>query len=144
MPKGESVIKTFYKLKEAASACTCRTPPETLPDRPPSRAFFVAKHGRCLLLDSIGPAIDNEIETVGSENLFEGVDDGIWIWSGTFHVWRCYDGDYDSELRGDFVEATKEQWVAWVEHEESPWDEEYEDYYKPGPPCPVHGKEEQR
>lgn len=121
------------------SRCTCRTPPEWLPGRPPSRALFVAAHGRCLLLAHVGPDVDYDIENVGAECLFEGHDDGIWIWTGRIRAWCDYFGEHDYELDGESVAVTREQWAAWVDHEEVPWDETSADYYAPGPPCPEHG-----
>ena len=118
--------------------CTCRQPPEWRKNRPPSRALFVSCHGRALLLDHIGADVAWEIEGVGVEHVFEGFADGVWVWSGRINATRDYFGEHDAELVGDATPATKEQWAAWVDGAESPWDETDADYYEVNEPCPVH------
>jgi hypothetical protein len=60
------------------------------------------------LIEDVSPLTDGHRVTL---SLPEGMgSNGLHVWTGKTHTWQDYDGEYDSELRGEFRPLTDAEW----------------------------------
>jgi hypothetical protein len=59
-------------------------------------------------IEDVSPLTDGHRVTL---SLPEGMgSNGLHVWTGKTHTWQDYDGEYDSELRGEFRPLTDAEW----------------------------------
>lgn len=75
-----------------------------------SQALIASDGEHSVVIEHIGGPLDYWISEVGVEELFDGVDAGLWVWEGTLASTCDYMGEYDEELVGDFRKLTPEEW----------------------------------
>lgn len=113
---------------EPAPTCTCGFNP--LRGRPVSKALVVCLAGRTHIIVHIGADLDCELEAVGAADTLRGLSNGVWVVECRICAWTSYYGEHDYELQvlGQRP-PTDEEWTAWVEYGEEPWDDKLSDHY---------------
>ena len=87
-----------------------------------SMAIVASDGGRAKVLDYVGGHLDYWICECEPTGCFDGLEAGLWIWTGRILGSTDYFGEYDEELSGVFRKLTKEEWDLFCYGDEL-WDE---------------------